>query len=987
MLTTCVITQFLFILLLDVHQGLAVGCHEAEREALLMFKHSFSHPSNRLSSWKGKGCCDWEGVGCDNVTAFVNRLDLPNQYYDDPDALTASKLNPSLLELSQLRYLDLSGNDFQGSQIPKFIGSFKYLRYLNLSYSNFSGIVPSQLGSLTRLRTLSLSSLFLYNSTPLSSDLHWVSKLVSLQYLDFGGSHIIHANNSMHPLNIPPSLLVLHLDLCDNLDNSLLLRLFSNSTWLSRVQQLDLSGNSLRGTLPYVLANMTSLTYLDLSSNQLNGSIPLWLGNMTSLTYLDISDNELNGSIPLWLGHMTSLTYLDLSENELNVSIPLSMRSMRKLEHLDLSSNSFRLVRREVTMGTLGEVRSYKPTTIYSSLCASYDVENLGFGQNMIEGILPFWLGEFKYLRVLDLSYNRLNGPIPISIGRLSYLEYLDLSFNNLNGTIPHGLGQCKALVHIDLSSNFLHSALSEFYLDNLSRLEYLDLSFNVVEWNITSNWSPPFQLDCLRMVSCKIQSQFPQWIGEQTKLNILDFSANNISGELPKCFSSNQLTNINISHNQITGPVPYFSSPKLKFIDLSFNLLSGSLVHQDPFAKNDTVGTPVCQLRFLKFLDLQRNNISGGITDCWAGLEFLAYINLASNNLSGIIPLSMGLLSELAFLKLSNNSLQGPIPPTLSASSRLQMLDLGENKLDGNVPSNWGGKTFSFLELLRLRGNQLVGSIPPTLCSIYTLKFIDLSFNNLTGGIPLCLGHLLQMGSANVDGLAFFPFYEFPEVEDDSTMVVLKGAKLKYTSTLIYVVNLDLSCNALTGSIPEGIANLSALIGLNLSHNHLTGNIPNKIGEMTLLESLDLSNNNISRAIPPSISALTSLVRLNLSYNNLQGQIPTGHQLQVLEDPSMTYIGNPGLCGNPLPNKCETGYGENQKIQRQEKSDKVDVWEKPLLYFFIMSGFATGFWGVVGSLLLKKRFRLALFQHMGSVTDYFYVQVMIRLNRLRYKQ
>ncbi|XP_074318342.1 receptor-like protein EIX2 [Silene latifolia] len=923
MLRTCVITQFVFILLLNlgalnVHQGFAIGCHEAEREALLKFKHSLSNPTNMLSSWEGKGCCDWDGVSCDNVTAFVTRLDLHNPFYSpdgaSSDSPSSPKLDPSLLGLSHLNYLDLSSIDFLGSQIPKFIGAFKHLRYLNLSYSDFSDIVPSQLSNLTRLQTLDLNS-----NQFLSSDLHWVSKLVSLQYLDFGGNYILHSNNSMDALNMPPSLLDLHLRECQNLENKplLLSSLFSNSTWLSRIQYLDFAYNFIGGTLPYVFAHMTSLTHLDLSGNKLNGSIPLWLGNMTSLTYLDLSNNELEGSIPLSMSNMRKLEYLDLSSNRFSSieggAIMGILGNLCKLINFDLSYNSIG--------GSIGT--SHKNF----SKCVSYDLENLRLGQNMIGGMLPPWLGDFKHLRVLDLKNNSINGRIPISIESLTYLEELDLSFNTLNGTLPQGLGQCKSLVHIDLSfnnltgalpqrlgqckslihidlsSNFLHGVLSESHLANLSKLDYLDLSFNVVEWNISSNWSPPFQISRLLMASCKIQSEFPLWISDQAKLRSLDFSDNKISGELPQCFRSNQLADINISHNRITGPVPHFNS-SLESMDLSFNLLSGSLVYHDPSTKNNTsVGARIClpigQLRRLEYLDLQKNNISGGIPDCWADFGFIGYINLASNNLSGIIPLSMGLILPLTFLKLSENSLRGPIPPTLGNNSDLQILDLGENKLVGNIPSNWGSDTF--LALLRLRGNQLTGSIPPTLCSIHTLQFIDLSLNNLTGDIPRCFGHLLS-------GLV----YSFPLVRDDSTMVVLKGAELQYTTTLEFVINLDLSCNALTGTIPEEITNLSALIGLNLSHNHLTGNIPDKIGEMTSLESLDLSNNNLSGTIPPSISDLTSLVRLNLSYNKLQGEIPTGHQLQVLEDPSMTYIGNPGLCGDPLPNKCRTKQIEN---------------------------------------------------------------------------
>ncbi|KAK9673042.1 hypothetical protein RND81_12G142800 [Saponaria officinalis] len=339
---------------------------------------------------------------------------------------------------------------------------------------------------------------------------------------------------------------------------------------------------------------------------------------------------------------------------------------------------------------------------------------------------------------------------------------------------------------------------------------------------------------------------------------------------------------------------------------------------------------------------------------------------------------MTMGQATNLQFLKLSNNSLQGPIPPTLSSSSSLQILDLSENKLVGNIPITWNGKTLPSLEMLRLRGNQLEGAIPLSLCSLPMLQLIDLAHNNLTGVVPRCFGNLMSMKSSpsGDDNILFI------DPLGDITTVVLKGVELQYTRTLKYVVNLDLSCNALVGSIPDEITNLTGLIGLNLSHNHLTGIIP-KIGKMTSLESLDLSNNNLSGTIPSSMSNLTWLISINLSNNKLHGQIPTGSQLQNIIDPS-AYEGNPGLCGDPLPNRCGTSRGQNQPQQEQKQHDKEDDPENPWFYFVIISGVATGFWGVVGSLLLKDRFRFALFQLVDNVADYLYVQVVIRLNRFR---
>ena len=50
-------------------------------------------------------------------------------------------------------------------------------------------------------------------------------------------------------------------------------------------------------------------------------------------------------------------------------------------------------------------------------------------------------------------------------------------------------------------------------------------------------------------------------------------------------------------------------------------------------------------------------------------------------------------------------------------------------------------------------------------------------------------------------------------------------------------------------------------------------------------------------------MSNLTSLDYLDLSYNNFLGRIPSSIQLQSFD--AVKYIGNPQLCGDPLPKHC----------------------------------------------------------------------------------
>jgi hypothetical protein len=210
-----------------------------------------------------------------------------------------------------------------------------------------------------------------------------------------------------------------------------------------------------------------------------------------------------------------------------------------------------------------------------------------------------------------------------------------------------------------------------------------------------------------------------------------------------------------------------------------------------------------------------------------------------------------------------------------------------------------------------------------------------------------------------------------------ENLTVLIKGQERLYTGEIIYMVNLDLSCNSLTGEIPEEISTLAALKSLNLSWNNFNGKIPEKIGALMQVESLDLSHNGLSGEIPSSLSALTSLSRLNLSYNILSGRIPTGNQLQTLEDPASIYIGNPGLCGPPLSRKCSS---QPEPIPGDSHGDASNE----MVSFFpaMGSGYVMGLWVVFCTLLFKRKWRVSWY----SPYDRAYVQVVVSWASLRGK-
>uniref|UniRef100_A0A8R7QEJ2 Uncharacterized protein n=1 Tax=Triticum urartu TaxID=4572 RepID=A0A8R7QEJ2_TRIUA len=183
-----------------------------------------------------------------------------------------------------------------------------------------------------------------------------------------------------------------------------------------------------------------------------------------------------------------------------------------------------------------------------------------------------------------------------------------------------------------------------------------------------------------------------------------------------------------------------------------------------------------------------------------------------------------------------------------------------------------------------------------------------------------------------------------------------MKGRYLAYTSNIILMVGLDLSCNNLVGDIPVEITSLVNLKNLNISYNRLSGNIPEKIGFLGSLESLDLSCNQISGEIPSGFSDMTMLSKMNLSYNNLSGRIPTGNQLQTLIDPASSYIGNKYLCGPPLSRNCSGPKVFGGDLDEHQA-------EARFFYLGLAAGFILGLWVVFVAFLFCKRCRVAYFQ------------------------
>ncbi|XP_076945343.1 receptor-like protein EIX2 [Bidens hawaiensis] len=998
-----------------------VLCIPTERLALFDLKNNLTDKANRLSSWIGRDCCSWSGVVCDNFTGHVHAIHLRgpddgiqgrcNGPYDNKDELVEASrqmlggtISPSVIKLLQLRYLDLSCNDFGYGSIPAFVGSFQKLTYLNLSNSQFSGEIPHQLGNLSTLRVLDLHGKP-YDDLH-SKSLAWLKNLKGLQHLDMGGIYLEEASDWFMVISNLTSLLELHLSSCE------LYQLPSNPTTgnFASLVALDLSYNPFDSMFPGWIFSLRNLVLLDLTDCTFSGVHPETHGGFHSMSYLrtlilsrntfvnsstllnglsslsnlrflDLSGCDISSSILGNLQNLSFIEHVDLSFNRIVEEIPKSLSNLCNIITLDLESNKFSGNVSEI-LERICECESSKLELLFfrDNYLIGQIPERLGKLKNLIQidlginnltGTIPDSLGSLPLLQRLDTSKNQLSGSIPDTIGGLSSLGYLDLSYNKLNGSIPESIGQLSKLSHLGLHHNSLTGTLMENHFANLTALISLIIGDNKLVFKLNVNWIPPFKLYNFRINSCSLGPQFPTWIQSQTNLTQLDVANTNISDTIPSWFWTTfpRVDYLNISHNKIQGKFGDITSFAYRAIlDLSNNYLHGTLpgnlsttIFMD-LSNNNLSGSleqflcsGIEKPARLEFLNLASNNMSGVISDCWMNFRDLVILNLEKNQFSGIIPSSLGNISSLRSLDMDANKLSGNLPPWLLNSTSLVVIELSENELMGSIPSSIG-RTNRHLRVLSLRSNKFEGKIPDEVCHLSSIQILDLAHNDLSGNLPTCFTNFSAMsGTENSSPIILY------QTEIITASLVTKGNTYTYSTILYLVTLLDLSSNKFSGSIPDELVGLLGLRFLNLSHNDLTGTIPNLFNRIGKLESLDLSMNHLNGNIPLTLSHLTALNWLNVSYNNLVGTIPTGPQFQTFNKSCFT--GNT-LCGDPLP-ACLQNNGDTEgTTDRHDEGHDMD-W---ILVILTLVGLVVGFWIILAPLCLSRRWRITYYNFIEEI-------------------
>ncbi|KAL1319447.1 hypothetical protein AAHE18_15G279500 [Arachis hypogaea] len=824
--------------------GGAVKCAERERQALLDFKAAMVDDYGMLSSWKGRDCCHWNGVGCSNLTAHVISLDLHGDYYLEP--FLRGKIPSSLVELQHLRYLNLSFNRFEYNHIPEYFGNLTCLRYLDLSSCGFGGRIPTQFGSLPHLTYLNLNRNELEGSIP-----YQLGNLSKLQYLDLSEN----ALQGTIPSQLGNLSSLHELSLGGTGDS---LKMNDDGEWLSTLTSLTHLGLSsilnLNNSYKWIqaISNISTLTELVLFdcalSDHFISSQTLRLSKFkfpNSLSVLDLSYNTFTSSLLFqWLSNVTSnLVELYLDSSLLEGSTPatsnhfdITMQSLERLyiSHDQITARDFKSFANICTLSSLSVFDSNLTEDLESILhnlsagCVTHSLQELYLGYNQITGTIPDDLSIFPFLKKLSLFKNQLRGKIPDNIRLPSQLKALYIIWNSIEGGIPKSFGNICSLESLDLSYNKMTGELP-VAIQHLSGCARYSLQHLYLQNNQFNGTLPD------------ISSIFPSLI-------TLSLSQNKLNGKVPEDIRfPSQLKTLMMNSNSLEGVITeshFYNLSNLKVLGLSGN----SFV-----LKINPDWIPPFQLQVImlqhcmvgpylpKWLQTQKNLMqldisNAGISDItsewfWALSTRLNGMNISYNNLTGIIPDFPLRLTEYPSINLASNQFEGSIPLFLRNAVSL---DLSNNKFSDVTSFVCANDTAERLGQLDISNNYLSGQIPDCWENFKSLVYIDVSNNNFSGQVPTSMGSVVEL-----------------------RVLILRN-------------------NSLTGELPFSMKHCKNLVMLDAGENKLSGIIPSWIGSsLQQLQMLSLRKNHFFGSIPSSLCFLNGIRFLDLSVNHLWGPIP----------------------------------------------------------------------------------------------------------------
>uniref|UniRef100_A0A0E0DPN8 non-specific serine/threonine protein kinase n=1 Tax=Oryza meridionalis TaxID=40149 RepID=A0A0E0DPN8_9ORYZ len=218
-------------------------------------------------------------------------------------------LSDDIGSLTELRILDLSSNKDLGGTLPATIGKLVQLEIFALNSNQFTGIIPPSLGKLSKVTWLDLADNQLTGPIPNSRD-HGAGfdQLLKAQHF--------HLNQNKLQGSVPDYL-------------------FNSSMELKHIL---FDRNNFSGSIPASIGVLSKLEVLRLNDNAFTGQVPA-MNNLTMLHVLTMQSVSLSGQLPQKLFSFPDLQHVILSDNQLNETLDMGNNVSKQLNLVDIQNN------------------------------------------------------------------------------------------------------------------------------------------------------------------------------------------------------------------------------------------------------------------------------------------------------------------------------------------------------------------------------------------------------------------------------------------------------------------------------------------------------------------------------------------------------------------------------------------------------------------------------------------------------------------------
>ena len=296
-----------------------VGCSPTEQEDVYGCTDENAYNFNENANVEDYSCgyCD-EGYSSIIGNGYDYDYWDNGCYYNEDIEVIESFINNSLetinvadMELNFdgiVQWYELGHQEWQDGRLIVFVSSFFYTNDLETPYhSNLSGAIPENITNWEHIRDLYLGTLYSEDEINLEGNIDVLGELHSLEKL-------VVLNNSLSG-TIPSTIYN-----------------------LSNLQTLYLARNSFEGQVSSDIVNLVNLKNLWLGDNNFNGELPIELWEMNTLKSIELENNSLSGVIPNNISNLSFLKRLVINNNNFSSEIPEEICNLDSLmDNLGLS--------------------------------------------------------------------------------------------------------------------------------------------------------------------------------------------------------------------------------------------------------------------------------------------------------------------------------------------------------------------------------------------------------------------------------------------------------------------------------------------------------------------------------------------------------------------------------------------------------------------------------------------------------------------------